>query len=368
MSVKFHISDDGVARKCTAGSGKSARGCQYGFSENEHYATKEEATAAYEKNNSSKLFSNSLSKKSLRRKKIFKGFRKAVLVGGTVAAAFSVTGCNDITSSHTTFGDGVTHEDVQENIEDGIDDAKQKWDDSGIQDKIIDGISDYGSSGLGDTLSNLGGDLGSSLSGLGEGSNSNVDPNGVYLQGQSLIPTIDEVNSAKEILGTIEITEENGGISYNRDSDYGQFKNNVVSQMEQRDITNGVFNDKGRAIDGTFVDPYTGETIQIVKGDRNDTNVDHIVPLKEVQRSGGDRLSQSQRESIANDPANLQIVGGSVNKSKSDKDASKFLPSYEPAVCKYSIQVIKVKSNYNLTMDSQEANTLRNVLDTRCAT
>lgn len=50
---KFHISDDGIARKCDA----TKKPCRFG-NDDEHYSTKEEAQKAFEREQSSNLFSS----------------------------------------------------------------------------------------------------------------------------------------------------------------------------------------------------------------------------------------------------------------------------------------------------------------------
>lgn len=54
--VRFHVSPDGVARRCNAGSGEKSRGCKYGLNDNEHYATKEEAQKIFELKNKQNNF------------------------------------------------------------------------------------------------------------------------------------------------------------------------------------------------------------------------------------------------------------------------------------------------------------------------
>lgn len=54
--VKFHISPDGVARRCNAGSGEKSLGCKYGYSEENHYNSKEEAEKYFEHSNMDNLF------------------------------------------------------------------------------------------------------------------------------------------------------------------------------------------------------------------------------------------------------------------------------------------------------------------------
>lgn len=196
----------------------------------------------------------------------------------------------------------------------------------------------------------------------------------ILFQGRSLTPTRAEVSRAEtQLASLIEVPESQAG-TYNRASQFGYFRSGVVGTLEHRDITSGIFQNSSasssRAVGGSFIDPYTGKKVDIVKGSRTDTDVDHVVPLKEVYQSENpySPLTDAQRHQIANDPRNLQVVSSAVNRSKGDGDAAEFLPTYEPSQCVYSITVITVKSSYHLTVDNAEHQALKNVLRTKCRT
>lgn len=212
----------------------------------------------------------------------------------------------------------------------------------------------------------------------------------VQFQGGSLKVSAKEVSQARARLEALKVDNDPSKAeqpvdsdydNYDRESQFGDFLSDTVGRTEHRDVTDGVFESKdptSRAIGGSFVDPYTGERVTIVKGSRTDADVDHVVPLREVIDSGGIKLSQEDRIKIANDsdsmgnpvdlPSNLAVVGSSVNRGKSDSDAEEWLPPYEPARCVYVVQQIDVKAAYDLAVDPGEKRALERVLESDCKT
>ena len=89
-----------------------------------------------------------------------------------------------------------------------------------------------------------------------------------------------------------------------------------------------------RVYTGTLTDPYTGETIDFVRGQDTsaEVQIDHLLPLKAVYATGGAAWPAEKRMAIANDPLNLMAVKGSENSSKSDSLPSEWLPGFYPDV------------------------------------
>lgn len=206
----------------------------------------------------------------------------------------------------------------------------------------------------------------------GSGNTTSVEvSDGVQFQGKSLQPSAEEIAQAQATLAELKVTPENEGAYYNRAEQFGRsFQTGVVGRLEHRDIPSGTFNNpapQARAIAGSFIDPYTGEEVTVVKGSSTDTDVDHIVPLKEVVGSEDPShpLSQNQRLSIANDFDNLQIVGSSVNRSKGDKDPGEWMPPNAASHLRYAIATINVKAKYGLTVDQAEHDALAQALAAR---
>jgi hypothetical protein len=211
---------------------------------------------------------------------------------------------------------------------------------------------------------------GTGLSGFGPTSSVEVTE-GVQFQGQSLQPSEQEILDAEATLATLKVTPENIDPYYDRDEQFGRsFQTGVVGNLEHRDIPSATFNNpepQSRAVSGSFIDPYTGESVTVVKGSKVDTDVEHIVPLKEVVESedAGRPLSQGDRVSIANDFANLQVVGSSINRSKGDRDPGEWMPPNASSHLRYAIATINVKSKYGLTVDQAERDVLSATLAAR---
>jgi hypothetical protein len=131
-------------------------------------------------------------------------------------------------------------------------------------------------------------------------------------------------------------------------------KNITRSSSNWCNVTTGVLND-----------PYTGKTINFVRGVRTSlaVQIDHVVALSNAWSTGAQALSAASRYSLANDPMNLLAVDGPINGSKSDKDASRFLPriAYQ---CKYVARQLAVKKKYKLWVTASEKSTMVRVLQT----
>ena len=86
-------------------------------------------------------------------------------------------------------------------------------------------------------------------------------------------------------------------------------------------------------------------------------DIDHIVPLKEIWRSGGWKLSEKVREQIANDYDNLVPTSAKTNRSKSDQSAQTYLPPSDYR-CEYVRRYVDIKDRYDLTVTMKEKNRL----------
>ena len=75
---------------------------------------------------------------------------------------------------------------------------------------------------------------------------------------------------------------------------------------------------------GQLHDPYTGKDIAFKKGWKTSTavQIDHVVALSDAWQKGAQKLSQTKRTELANDPYNLLAVQGKANQKKSDGDAA----------------------------------------------
>lgn len=106
-------------------------------------------------------------------------------------------------------------------------------------------------------------------------------------------------------------------------------------------------------VKGKWYDPYTNKYFT----NPNDLDVDHFVPLGEVDRSGGHEWPKDKKMKYANDlddPEVLIAVDKSANRSKGDKDPSNWLPSNKKFQCEYIKTWQKIKKQWVLEMDKKE--------------
>lgn len=88
-----------------------------------------------------------------------------------------------------------------------------------------------------------------------------------------------------------------------------------------------------------------------------DLDIDHLVPLAEAWASGASAWTPAQRRAYANDlgdERSLVAVTDNVNQAKADQDPATWLPSYEPARCRYLGEWVAVKLRWRLTVDTAE--------------
>ncbi len=103
--------------------------------------------------------------------------------------------------------------------------------------------------------------------------------------------------------------------------------------------------DECRVLAGRWTDPYSGDIFT----DPRKLDVDHMVPLRNAQRSGGWEWTKQRREEYANDldnPEHLIAVDKSLNRSKSDKGPDKWLPPNENYHCQYVSDWEAIKHDY----------------------
>lgn len=107
---------------------------------------------------------------------------------------------------------------------------------------------------------------------------------------------------------------------------------------------------------GQLHDPYTGKDIAFKKGWKTSTavQIDHVVALSDAWQKGAQKLSQTKRTELANDPYNLLAVQGKANQKKSDGDAATWLPSNKSFRCEYVARQIGVKHKYSLWITQTE--------------
>nr|WP_042194448.1 HNH endonuclease family protein [Kibdelosporangium sp. MJ126-NF4]CEL21324.1 putative secreted protein [Kibdelosporangium sp. MJ126-NF4]CTQ96109.1 putative secreted protein [Kibdelosporangium sp. MJ126-NF4] len=133
------------------------------------------------------------------------------------------------------------------------------------------------------------------------------------------------------------------------------------SQVLARDLTNVVRKDGRCSVtSGSLLDPYTGETITSVSR----IQIDHVVPLAEMWRSGAATWDATRRATAANDLRNLLAVQGKTNQSKGDRTPDEWMPPNAGYACSYARIYVGIKAEYVLTTTTTERSALERALAT----
>ncbi|MFM5904665.1 MAG: HNH endonuclease family protein [Micrococcales bacterium] len=133
-----------------------------------------------------------------------------------------------------------------------------------------------------------------------------------------------------------------------------------------RDLKNVTFRDACIVESGTLQDPYTGKSIDFVRGVGTSlaVQIDHVVALSDAWQKGAQKISAAARYSLYNDPLNLLAVDGPTNGAKSDSDAASWLPPNKGYRCSYVARQIAVKRKYLLWVTLAEKSAMAKVLST----
>lgn len=117
---------------------------------------------------------------------------------------------------------------------------------------------------------------------------------------------------------------------------------------------------------GLLHDPYTSETINLVRGNQTGAavQIDHLVPLAYAWDQGARNWTDEMRVRFANDPANLLAVDGPINEDKSDGEPAVWMPPNHAFWCQYAVQFAAVLRGYGLPVDQRSAAVLRDAAAT----
>lgn len=107
---------------------------------------------------------------------------------------------------------------------------------------------------------------------------------------------------------------------------------------------------------GVLLDPYSGETINFLRGvaTSSEVQIDHVVALSNAWQTGAFKLTIENRTALANDPLNLLAVAGRLNSQKGDGDAATWLPPKKSYRCSYVARQVAVKYKYGLWLTAPE--------------
>ena len=109
---------------------------------------------------------------------------------------------------------------------------------------------------------------------------------------------------------------------------------------------------------GIIYGPYTGTHFDSA----SETDIEHMVARSEAHDSGLCDTDDVKRTQFSRDLLNLTLASPTVNRhQKGAKDAAEWLPDLNE--CWFADRVVKVRQEYNLTIDQAEANALDAVID-----
>jgi hypothetical protein len=117
-------------------------------------------------------------------------------------------------------------------------------------------------------------------------------------------------------------------------------------------------------VSGVLADPYTGTSIDFVRGNGYSVDIDHVVALGNAWVSGAWRQDVRVRAALANDPLNLLAVDAGANRSKGASNAASWLPPNKPFRCEYVARQIAVKAKYHLSVTRPEKTQMARQLGT----
>jgi len=186
----------------------------------------------------------------------------------------------------------------------------------------------------------------------------------------SVTESVALTSPALTALATIPIKGRAPKTGYDRDlfaSDWDySFGCDMRNKILRRDFVEFQFRSDSSCViaTGVLLDPYTGQTINFVRGvgTSNEVQIDHVVAVSDAWQKGAQQLSSAQRYAFYNDPLNLLAVSGSANAQKSDSDAASWLPSNKAYRCAYVARQVAVKISYNLWVTQAEYDAISRVL------
>lgn len=177
---------------------------------------------------------------------------------------------------------------------------------------------------------------------------------------------------ARTQLAALPVKGKAPATGYDREGDFGtpwldvdrngcDTRNDVLA----RDLTAISRRGPCTVLTGTLVSPYTGATVDFVRGNRTSTlvQIDHVVALENAWWTGAQQLTQTEREGLANDPENLFAVDGHSNAQKRSGDAATWLPADKSFRCTYVEHQVAVKAKYRLWVAPAEHDAIDRILD-----
>ena len=165
-----------------------------------------------------------------------------------------------------------------------------------------------------------------------------------------------------EVISTLAVKDRAPKTGYTREQFGTAWKDvdgnscDTRNDILKRDLTAQVFKDHCTILSGVLPDPYSGESIDFLRGvgTSNAVQIDHVVALSNAWQTGAFKLTIEKRTAFANDPLNLLAVKGVLNSQKGDGDAATWLPPRKNYRCAYVARQVAVKAKYRLWLTAPE--------------
>lgn len=109
---------------------------------------------------------------------------------------------------------------------------------------------------------------------------------------------------------------------------------------------------------GRWIDPYSDKMIT----NSDELDIDHIIPLSNAARNGGQKWSAKEKETFANDLDNLLATSAKENRSKGDKGPGKYMPPSKKYKCQYAKSYITIAYKYNLSITESDKKVLEKTI------
>lgn len=151
--------------------------------------------------------------------------------------------------------------------------------------------------------------------------------------------------SVEQLLDEVKVASPNEYVDYDRDS-YTEPYKRIEYKGRKYSLRKFAFVTSKHYKSGSYTDPYTGDKLDI-----NDSNFDHIIPLNYVNKHGGAGWSHSKKHQYATDVRVGVDVDGAINRDKSDKGPSEWLPDTNIDDYCYTWLVIAVSYDIALSPD-----------------
>lgn len=157
--------------------------------------------------------------------------------------------------------------------------------------------------------------------------------------------------SVEQLLDEVKVASPDEYADYDRDS-YTEPYKKIEYKGRKYSLRKFAFVTSKHYKDGDYTDPYTGDELSL-----DDSNFDHIIPLNYVNKHGGAKWSHSKKHQYATDVRVGVDVDGAVNRDKSDKGPSEWLP--ETNVDDYCYTWLVIAVSYDIPLSPEDVKVIR---------